>query len=62
MGRSTVGDFSGMFHKKTGTFSIRVDVIETLLRGASSTSHAVSEFEVYIFFGHIVANMGWRVL
>jgi len=50
MGRSTVGDFSGMFHKKTGTFSIIVDVIETLLRGASSTSHAVSEFEVYVFF------------
>ena len=34
------------------TFSI--DVMTTLLRGASSICHAVSEFQVLICFGHIV--------
>jgi len=37
-----------MFHTKIETFSI--EVIRTLLPGASSTSHAVSDFEVVIFF------------
>jgi hypothetical protein len=32
-----------MFRQKTETFS--VDEIRTLLRGASSTSHAASDFE-----------------
>jgi len=34
--------------KKIETFSI--DEIRRLLRGASSTSHAVSDFEVLVFF------------
>ena len=46
------GDFSSMFRKKNETFSI--DVIWTLLLGASSISHALSDFEVLDFFGHIV--------
>jgi len=37
-----------MFRKKIVTFS--VDVIRTLLTGASFTSHAVSEIEVLNFF------------
>jgi len=34
-----------MFRKKIETFAI--DGIKTLLRGASSTSHAISDFEVF---------------
>jgi len=41
-----------MFHKKIETFSF--DEIKILLRGASSTSHAVSHFEVFLFLRHIV--------
>ena len=37
-----------MLRKKTETFS--VDEIRTLFRGAFSTNHAVSDFEVLIFF------------
>ena len=36
-----------MFRRRIDFFSI--DVIRTLLRGASSTSHAVSDFEVLFF-------------
>jgi hypothetical protein len=38
-------DFPSMFCKKIETLCI--DVIRTLLRGASSKSHAVSDFEVF---------------
>jgi len=38
---------SSMFRRRIDFFSI--DVIRTLLRGASSTSHAVSDFEVLFF-------------
>jgi len=47
-----------MFIKKIKTFSI--DVIRILLRGASSTSHAVSDFEVVIFFETV--SVGLKVL
>ena len=45
------GDCS-MFRKKIATFS--VDVIRTLLTGASFISRAVSEIQILIFFWHIV--------
>jgi len=41
-----------MFDKKFETFCIIE--IWTLLRGASSARHAVFDFQVFIFFGHIV--------
>jgi len=41
-----------MIRKKIGSFSI--DMIRTLLRGTSFTSPAVSDFEVFICFRHIV--------
>jgi len=47
-------NFSSMFRKKIDTFSQAIDEIRSLLRVASSTSYAVSDFEVCIFFGHIV--------
>jgi len=51
-----------MIRKKIETFSI--DKIRTLLRGASSTSHAVSDFEVCIFSDTLpcFASVGLRVL
>ena len=54
------GDFSGMFRKKIETFS--GGVITTLLRGASSAYHAVSNFEVYCFFDTLswFASVIWK--
>jgi len=51
-----------MFRKKIETFPI--DEIRTLLRCASSASHAVSDFEVFIFFdtSSCLASVGLRVL
>jgi len=51
-----------MFRKKIETFS--VDEIRTLLPGTSSTSHAVSDFEVLIVFDTMscFASVGLRVL
>ena len=51
-----------MIRKKIETFSI--NEIRTLLRGASSTSHAVSDFEVLIFIDTLscFASVGLRVL
>jgi len=46
-----------MIRKKIKSFSI--DVIGTLLRGTSSKSHVVSDFEV--FFGHIVVSCQCRL-
>jgi len=48
--------------QKIETFSIHV--IRTLLRGASSTSHVVSEFEFFYFLDTLscFAIVGWRVL
>jgi len=53
--------FQHVYHK-IKTFSI--DVIRILLRGASSTSHAVSDFEVVIFFETVscFASDGLKVL
>jgi len=45
------GDFSGMFRKKSKLFLQMWSG-----QGASSTHHAVSEFEVFLFFGHIVVS------
>ena len=41
-----------------------LDVIRTLLRGASSESHAVSDFEVVLFLDTLscFASVSWRVL
>jgi len=54
------GDFAGMFRKKIETFS--VGVITKLLRGASSTYHAVSDFEVCCFFDTLswFASVIWK--
>jgi len=46
------GDFPALIWKKTESFS--TDVIRTLLQGASSTSHTVSDFEVFNVFWHNV--------
>jgi len=52
-------DFSSMFRKKIETFS--VDEIETLLRGASSSSHTVSVSK-FLFCLDTFASVGSRVL
>ena len=47
--------------QKTETFSI--DVIRTLLQGASSTSTDVSDLHVLVFFGRNVGKLrGWKSL
>jgi hypothetical protein len=50
-----------MFHKKIETFSI--DEIRTLFRCVSSTSHAVSDFEVFFVFDTLscFASVGLRI-
>jgi len=57
------GDFSGMFPKKIKILSS--DEIKALLRGAPFTIHALSEFEVLIFFLYTMScfsSVGLRFL
>ena len=54
-------DFFGMFSQKMETFSLHE--VRTLLHDASSTSHAVSDFEVFFLAHcHVFASVGWTVL
>ena len=54
------GNFSGMLRKQIEIFSI--DVIGTLLRGASFTSPAVLDSKVFFFDTlSCLASVGWRV-
>jgi len=55
------GNLSGLFRKEMDFFSIHV--IKSLLEGAFSTSHSVSDFKVF-FLDRLLcfASVGWIVL